>query len=99
MDKWYSLELGDRVESFSMTTKIQELFWPTHIACGSPKDMGAYSKYDPETDIVTAYFTPSAKPLADMFGANQCEQPSRDSLRFIAGPGSCLSIWPIGKSG
>lgn len=97
MCKWYSLDLGDGVESYGPTGKIQESFWPIYLACGSPKDMGVYSKYDLNKNAVTVYFTPSAKPLAEAFLATECEEPSSDHLGFLVGPGACLDIWPVGK--
>ena len=97
MKKWYFLELGDGVEAYNPTTKIQEAFWPVYIACGSPKDMGIYSRYDLKVNIVTVYFTPSAKLLAETFNAKECDEPLSDGLGFIVGPVSCLEIWPVGK--
>jgi hypothetical protein len=97
MSKWHSVELGDGIEAFEPTMNIQKAFWPMHIALGSPADMGVYSKYDRDRNMVTAHFTPSAASLARIFKATECKEPSSDGLKFIAGPGSCLDIWPVGK--
>lgn len=97
MSQWFALELGDGVEAYIPTTKIQEAFWPIFISCGSPKDMGIYSKYDLHANIVTIYFTPSAKQLALSFNAKECNEPSWDGVAFLGGPATCLDIWPVGR--
>ena len=97
MNKWHSLDIGDGIEAYVPSGKIQEAFWPIYQACGSLKDMGVYSRYDLEKNIVTVYFTPSTQQLAEAFGATECEQPSSDRLSFLVGPGACLDTWPVGK--
>ena len=79
MASWYSKELGDGVEAFVPTTKIQDAFLSlaqTQARSGHyPYDAAVFSRYDLETNVVTVYFTPSAQLLATEFGATPCEQP------------------------
>lgn len=77
MNQWYSKELGDGVEAYAPSHKIQEAFFPLFSAAGNPIDMAVFSRYDLERNIVTAYFSPSAAALAKSFGAQPCEKPKR----------------------
>lgn len=97
MSNWYSLVVGDGINAYAPTRAIKDAFWLLHLACSSPPDMGVYSRYDSRQNEVTIYFTPSCKQLAEQFGARECIEPSFAGLSFIAGPHSCLAIWPIGK--
>lgn len=97
METWYSVELGDGIKAYALTNEIQNAFWPVYISSGSPKDMGVYSNYDLDKIIVTIYFTPAAKMLAETFKAKPCKEPSSEKLSFIAGPGTCLDFWPVGQ--
>ena len=97
MNKWHSLDLGDGIAAYEPIEKIQESFWPIYLSEDSPNDMGVYSRYDLHKNVVTVYFTPAAKILAEAFNATECEEPSSDHLSFLVGPASCLNIWPVGK--
>ncbi len=99
MSKWHSLDLGDGTEASKPTEKIQEAFWPIYQANCSPEDMGVYSRYDLEKNMVTVYFTPSASQLAEIFKAKECEEPLNIRLSFVVGPASCLNSWPVGRRG
>lgn len=70
---WYSLELGDGIEANAPTRQLLEFFPAYFLEAGQPEDMGIFSRYDLERNIVTAYFTPSAARLAEQFGATPCE--------------------------
>ena len=52
-------------------------------AAGNPLHMVVFSREDPETNIITAYFSPSAHTLAALFNATPCEKPSPDGLTFL----------------
>ena len=79
MADWNSKELGDGVEAFVPTARIQESFLTlaqTQARTGQYSiDAAVFSRYDLETNVVTVYFTPSAELLALAFGATPCEKP------------------------
>ena len=86
MTTWYSKDLGDGVEANAPSTQIQEAFIPIFAAAGNPVDMAVFSRYDLEANVVTVYFTPTAEPLAQMFGAAPCEKPEQDGkLALLVG--------------
>lgn len=89
MTTWYSKDLGDGVEALGPTDEIEKAWMLTYIASGRPLDMAVFTKYPTETNIVTAFFTPSAHTLAEMFGATPCEKPPRDGLRLLVGDERC----------
>ena len=80
MAGWHSKVLGDGVEAFVPTSKIQEAFLTlaqSQARTGHyPTDAAVFSRYDSKTNVVTVYFTPSAELLAVAFGAAPCEKPA-----------------------
>lgn len=93
MSTWYKLDLGDGVEAYEPTRKIQEAFWPFFLAAGQPENMGVFSKYDLEANMVTAYFPPTSKDLALTLNAQECEKPSSERICFMVGSGYCFDIY------
>ena len=79
MSGWHSKVLGDGVEAFVPTSKIQAAFLTlaqSQARTGHyPTDAAVFSRYDSKTNVVTVYFTPSAELLAVAFGAVPCEKP------------------------
>ena len=99
MDTWYSVNLGDGVEAFAPTTKIQETLMAAYLANGGvTNNMGAFSRYDLETNIVTMYFTPTANLIAKEFNAAPCEKPSIQNLGLIVGDASMWDTFFRGES-
>ncbi len=93
MSTWYSVDLGDGVEAFDPTSKIEEVFFSLFAVAGCPKDMAVFSKYPTETNIVTVYFTPSAHLVAKLFNAAPCEKPSTDGIGLLAGDANALTVF------
>ena len=90
MTGWHSKELGDGVEAYVPTSRIQESFLTlaqSQARTGQyPTDAAVFSRYDPETNTVTVYFSPSAEPLALAFRATPCEKPEpTDGFALIVG--------------
>ena len=73
MASWHSKELGDGVEAYEPTQKIEQAFLT--LAGHYSSDAAVFSRYDLETNVVTFYFTPPAELLAKKFGAVPCEKP------------------------
>ncbi|MGH6753638.1 MAG: hypothetical protein ACREDP_15870, partial [Bradyrhizobium sp.] len=85
---WFSLELGDGVEAFAPTRKMQDAFMAAFKTQGVG-EMALFSRYDTRANVVTAYFSPAAKLLAESFGAKPCEKPSITGLGLLAGDARC----------
>tara|TARA_R110002072_G_scaffold165194_2_gene318363 strand:+ start:2590 stop:2892 length:303 start_codon:yes stop_codon:yes gene_type:complete len=92
MSTWYSKDLGDGVEAYKPTDRIQEAFTPIFVALGQPKDMAVFSRYDLSKNMVTAYFTPSACKLAEVFQASPCKKPELDRLGLLVGDQRAIGI-------
>jgi hypothetical protein len=92
MDTWFSVELGDGIQAYEPSNKIQDVFIPIFTAAQYPIDMAVFSRYDLEQNIVTAYFSPSAFEVAKIFKAKPCEKPSRDGLALLIGD---VRVWGI----
>lgn len=89
MASWYSKELGDGVEAFEPTTEIQDKFFELTmkriLSVDNSSDVAVFSRYDLKTNVVTVYFSPSAKPLAKVFDATPCNKPvPTEDLALIA---------------
>ena len=93
MDTWYSVDLGDGVAAYKPTSEMQEKFFLFLAAAGAPHDMALFSKYDHKKNIVTAYFTPSAQKIANLYDATPCDKPSYDDeLSLLVGD---ARVWDI----
>ncbi|MFW2365043.1 MAG: hypothetical protein ACN4GW_01395 [Desulforhopalus sp.] len=95
MENWYALDIDGGAKFSKLKSKIQITFDSTYLKYGSPYNMGVYSILNTEANTVTLYFTPAAKPLAEKFGAVECEPPEKDGLELSIGPDSCLNFYPI----
>ena len=79
MTGWRSKTLGNGVEAYSPTVEIIEAM--AHAIAHARMigqhihDVAIFSQDDPETNLVTVYFTPSAEAVAVRFGATPCEKP------------------------
>jgi hypothetical protein len=85
METWYSRNLGDGFEAYQPTKQIINSFTQLHDAAGNPIHMVVFSREDRKTNIITAYFSPSAHALAALFNATPCEKPSPAGLTFLVG--------------
>jgi hypothetical protein len=92
MSSWYSKDLGDGVEAYAPTLKIQEIFEAFFAASGLPKDMALFSNYDLGRNVVTVYVSPRAKSLALAINAEPCEKPSREGLSLLLGHADAWSV-------
>lgn len=92
MDTWFLVDLGDGIEAYEPSLKIQKAFSPIFLLAKCPKNMAVFSRYDLKKNIVTAYFTPSAHQLAKMFKAVPCKQPSKQKLGMLVGD---VRAWEI----
>ncbi|MCP3889039.1 MAG: hypothetical protein GY702_09245 [Desulfobulbaceae bacterium] len=95
MESWYALKIDGTATFKKMVSKIQITYETISIKYGSPYDMGVYSQKDTEANEIIFYFTPAAKPLAEKFGAVECEAPAKDGLELSVGPESCLNFFPL----
>lgn len=75
MDSWYSKDLGDGVSAFGPTLKIQEALKEIVKAGVYSRDLAVFSQYDSRKNVVTVYFSPSARLLAEAFDSTPCEKP------------------------
>lgn len=89
MKQWYSKELGGGIDALEPTGKMKEAFLPAFALSGAPINMSMFSKYDHHKNIVTMYFTPAAKYVAEAFGAEPCEKPLITGLALEAGDIRC----------
>jgi len=92
MNQWYSLDVGDRVEALSKLEHIKNVFWHTYQEKQCPDNMGIFSRYDEDSDIVSAIFPPTAEQAANLVGAKKCKAPHRGDIELIAGSQPCLDI-------
>ncbi len=92
MSTWYCLDLGDGIAAYTPSGRIQKAFIPLFAAAGFPHDMAVFDRYDLKRNIVTAYFSPTANKIAEMFNATPCEKPSWRDLGLLVGD---VRAWKI----
>lgn len=85
MAHWYYQELGDGVEAFNPSARIQEIFLNFFGAANLPKDMAVFSRYDPEENMVTVYLSPACESVAMAIEAQPCERPDSEGLSLLVG--------------
>lgn len=100
MQQWKSVDFGNKRDALAPSLKVQSAFVAAFEAAGQPLDMVVLSSYDATRDVVTAYFSPRASELADMFGGTPCEKPARTSgLGLLAGDQRGLQLlYPSAQS-
>lgn len=77
MTTWYSTEIGNGMQAFDPSRKIQDAFLALAMRGQLPYDFAVFSEHDLRRNVVTVYFSPSAKVLADMFEGKPCNPPQR----------------------
>jgi hypothetical protein len=95
MSRWFSKELGDAIAAYTPSNQIKEAFLPLFTASGNPLEMAVFIRNDSEGRLhceVTAYFSPAAVEIAQVFDAEPCERPPRDRLDLLVGDQGCWSV-------
>jgi len=72
---WFSKDVGDGIQASEPTSRLHEAFMALAISGNTSPDIGVFSRYDLQANIVTWYFSPEASSLAATFGATSCEKP------------------------
>ena len=88
METWRSKALGD-----AASARIQQMFRPMFMAAGRPARMAVFSRYDRQTNRVTAYFSPAAAKLADFFDAKPCAKPPSQGIGLLVGDARSWEIY------
>jgi hypothetical protein len=95
MDIWYSTSLGDGIMAATPLEEIEKIFLQMFIAAEKPLNMAVFTCLESEGRLhceVIAYFSPAAKDVAKVFGAQACEKPAREGLGLLAGDTRSWSI-------
>ena len=95
MDTWYSISLGDGIMAPTSSAEIEAIFLQAFNAAGQPPAMAVFTRLESEGRLhceVLAYFSPAAKEVAEAFGAEPCEKPSRVGLGLLSGDKLSWSI-------
>ena len=95
MKTWYSVELSDGMFVITALDEIREAFQRSFVEAGKPTHMAAFTRYESEGRLhceVIAYFSPSAKTIANAFDAQPCEKPARAELGLLAGDEQAWSL-------
>lgn len=91
---WHGLFLGNGVDAFAPTMRIQEAFMAAFMAAGGPIEMALFSKSEvTDAHEVTLYFSPAAASFAKTIqGAAPCERPLREHLGLLPGDQRCWTL-------
>lgn len=83
---WFSKDIGGKIDATEDYDYLKNQFFTAFVAAGKPEGMAVFEYYDNTFDIVTLYFTPNAKELAEHFEAIPSEKPSQSKdLTMIVG--------------
>jgi len=97
-NSWSSLTLGDGMWAPTVSSQIEEKFLASFEEAGKPVDMAIFTRSVSEGRLhceVIAYFSPATHNISKLFGAEPCEQPTREGLGLLAGDqGSWAFFFP-----
>jgi hypothetical protein len=93
METWYCKTLGNGVAAVAPSRRIQEMFLPLFAASGQPSSMAVFSRHDRKANKLTAYFSPRASRLAELFDAVPCDKPSSDGIGLLVGDARSWEIF------
>ncbi len=85
MAQWYSKELGDGVAAFEPTIALMQRMGVLLMMPNTSKEAAMFSRSDISRNMVTVYFSPDAKSIAEDAGAIPCDKPTSERLGLIAG--------------
>ena len=86
MHTWYKKELGIAMRAADSTEELFAALKSYESVKGLPINAAILGRYDRNTDLITAYFTPEADEFAERLGAEPCAMPVQDGrLTFCAG--------------
>lgn len=87
MSTWHSLNLGDGVEAFQPTHRLQDAWMAAAQVAGRHGTLDASSAIFSAGggESVTVYFTPAAQLIAKAFRATPCDKPSGDGIGLLVG--------------
>lgn len=88
METWRSKALGD-----AASARIQQMFRPMFMAAGRPARMAVFSRYDRQTNCITAYFSPATVKLAEFFDAKPCAKPPSQGIGLLVGDARSWEIY------
>ena len=99
---WYSVSLGDGMWAPTLSAQIEEAFLRLFDEAGKPVNMAVFTRSESEGRLhceVIAYISPATRKVAEAFGAEPCEKPSRNELGLLAGsPNSWAFFFPEKKT-
>jgi hypothetical protein len=93
METWYCKTLGNGVAAVAPSRRIQEMFLPLFAASGQPASMAVFSRHDRKANKLTAYFSPRASRLAELFDAVPCDKPSSEGIGLLVGDARSWEIF------
>ena len=95
MNTWFCKQLGDGILAHATLAQMRESFLPRFAAAGNPASMAVFTRSDSEGHLhceVTAYFSPDAASVAQIFDARRCATPQREGLSLLAGDPRCWAM-------
>lgn len=101
LNDWFCRELGDGVDAYEPSARIQKAFMAAFIAAGQPVEMAVFSRYDLRSNVVTVYFPPAAAVLASVVHATPCAKPAlaeHPGLGLLVGNARCWEALFPGES-
>lgn len=96
MSNWYSLGLGDGLIAPLLSDQIEEAFRSRFEESGRSVEMAVFKRTESRGRLrceVTAYFSPAASEIAQLFDAEPCAKPLRAGLDLLLGNPYCWALF------
>ncbi len=94
MSEWFCKNLGDAMLASQGLSCVEDAFQSAYANAGCPDDAAAFIRHESGRLHCEAkvYFSPSSAHIAQVLGAEPCEQPEKDGLSLLVGPPVAWSV-------
>ncbi|WP_158654362.1 hypothetical protein [Acinetobacter sp. ACNIH2] len=91
MTTWYYKYIDDLMLAASESNRYSDAVFALDLSMGGNSHSSIFSRME-EYNGVHFYFSPEAKPIALMFNATPCDQPSKNEIgNLLVGDATLLS--------
>jgi hypothetical protein len=94
MSLWFCKNLGDAMLAFQGVGRVEAAFRSVYANADCPDGAAVFLRHESGRlhCEVKVYFSPASAHIAQVLGAEPCEQPAKEGLSLLAGRPSAWSV-------
>lgn len=89
---WHHLKIEDPTEAFNISGRMIEVT-EAMLTLTDNNDIALFSRFDTPSGDMHYYFTPQARPIAELFHAAPCDKPTRAQVGGLTVGAYALPEW------